>query len=52
MKFRRMPIEIESLEQLGYDTIANNLRPRGAPQGCSWCCSMSGPIDSKSIASA
>src|SRR3954451_7056301 len=25
MKFRRMPIEIESPEQLGYDTIANNL---------------------------
>jgi aspartate/methionine/tyrosine aminotransferase len=25
MKFRRMPIEIESPEELGYDTIANNL---------------------------
>src|SRR3954468_10362858 len=25
MKFRRLPIEIESPEQLGYDTIANNL---------------------------
>jgi aspartate/methionine/tyrosine aminotransferase len=25
MKFRRMPIEIEAPEQLGYDTIANNL---------------------------
>src|SRR3954469_5667372 len=25
MKFRRMPIEIESPEQLGYETIANNL---------------------------
>ncbi|HEX6715375.1 MAG TPA: aminotransferase class I/II-fold pyridoxal phosphate-dependent enzyme, partial [Thermoleophilaceae bacterium] len=25
MKFRRMPIEIESPEQLGYDTIENNL---------------------------
>ena len=25
MRYRRMPIEIESPEQLGYDTIANNL---------------------------
>src|SRR4051812_364825 len=25
MKFRRLPIEIESPEQLGYDTIENNL---------------------------
>ncbi|MFL5846244.1 MAG: pyridoxal phosphate-dependent aminotransferase [Solirubrobacteraceae bacterium] len=25
MRFRRMPIEIESPEELGYDTIANNL---------------------------
>src|SRR6476659_2616224 len=25
MKFRRMPIEIDSPEELGYDTIANNL---------------------------
>jgi aspartate/methionine/tyrosine aminotransferase len=25
MKFRRLPIEIESPEELGYDTIANNL---------------------------
>src|SRR5436309_9127027 len=25
MRYRRMPIEIESPEQLGYDTITNNL---------------------------
>ena len=25
MRYRRMPIEIESPEQLGYDTIVNNL---------------------------
>src|SRR3954468_15575066 len=25
MRYRRMPIEVESPEQLGYDTIANNL---------------------------
>src|SRR4029077_19214142 len=25
MRYRRMPIEVESPEQLGYDTITNNL---------------------------
>jgi hypothetical protein len=31
MRYRRMPIEVESPEQLGYSTITNNLAESSVP---------------------
>lgn len=41
MRFRRLPIEIESPEQLAYDTIANNLSESSFSIRLAWpmhCC--------------